>query len=77
MQLAMVGLGRMGGNMVERLTRHGHTLVVYDRSDEAMAKYEKLGAKRSADLAALGMQTIHFESPVQLRANLQARGVLS
>jgi 6-phosphogluconate dehydrogenase len=53
MQLAMVGLGRMGGNMVERLTRHGHTLVVYDRSDEAMAKYEKLGAKRSADLAAL------------------------
>jgi len=53
MQLAMVGLGRMGGNMVERLMRHGHTLVVYDRSDEAMAKYEKLGAKRSADLAAL------------------------
>jgi len=43
----------MGGNMVERLMRHGHTLVVYDRSDEAMAKYEKLGAKRSADLAAL------------------------
>jgi len=53
MQLAMVGLGRMGGNMVERLMRHGHTLVVYDRSDEVMAKYEKLGAKRSADLTAL------------------------
>lgn len=43
----------MGGNMVERLMRRGHTLVVYDRSDEAMAKYEKLGATRAADLAAL------------------------
>ena len=53
MQLAMIGLGRMGGNMVERLMRHGHNLVVYDRSDEAMAKYEKLGATRVADLGAL------------------------
>jgi 6-phosphogluconate dehydrogenase len=53
MQLAMVGLGRMGGNMVERLMRHEHKLVVYDRSVEAMAKYEKLGATRAADLAAL------------------------
>jgi 6-phosphogluconate dehydrogenase len=51
MQLAMIGLGRMGGNMVERLMRHGHELVVYDRSDEAMAKYEKLGASRAGDLA--------------------------
>jgi 6-phosphogluconate dehydrogenase len=53
MQLAMIGLGRMGGNMVERLMRHGHKLVVYDRSDEAMAKYEKLGASRAGDLAAV------------------------
>jgi 6-phosphogluconate dehydrogenase len=53
MQLAMVGLGRMGGNMVERLMRHGHKLVVYDRSDEAMAKYERLGASPAADLVAL------------------------
>jgi len=53
MQLAMIGLGRMGGNMVERLMRHGHKLVVYDRSDEAMAKYEKLGATRVPDLGAL------------------------
>jgi len=49
----MIGLGRMGGNMVERLMRHGHELVVYDRSDEAMAKYEKLGASRAGDLAAV------------------------
>jgi 6-phosphogluconate dehydrogenase len=53
MQLAMVGLGRMGGNMVERLMRHGHTLVVYDRSTEAMAKYEKMGAAKAADLAGV------------------------
>jgi 6-phosphogluconate dehydrogenase len=53
MQLAMIGLGRMGGNMVERLMRHGHKLVVFDRSDEAMAKYEKLGAARAGDLAAV------------------------
>ena len=32
MQLAMIGLGRMGGNMVERLMRHGHKLVAFDRS---------------------------------------------
>jgi 6-phosphogluconate dehydrogenase len=51
MQLAMIGLGRMGGNMVERLMRDGHTLVVYDRSAETMAKYEKLGARSAADLA--------------------------
>ena len=53
MQLAMVGLGRMGGNMVERLMRHGHKLVVYDRSAEAMAKYEKMGAAKAADLAGV------------------------
>jgi 6-phosphogluconate dehydrogenase len=53
MQLAMVGLGRMGGNMVERLMRRGHKLVVFDRSAEAMAKYEKLGASPATDLATL------------------------
>ena len=50
MQLAMIGLGRMGGNMVERLMRNGHKLVVYDRSAEAVAKYEKLGATPAKDL---------------------------
>ncbi|HVX40092.1 MAG TPA: NAD(P)-binding domain-containing protein, partial [Gemmatimonadaceae bacterium] len=44
MQLAMIGLGRMGGNMVERLMRHGHSLVVYDRSAEAVDKYVQMGA---------------------------------
>ena len=53
MQLAMIGLGRMGGNMVERLMRKGHKVVVYDRSAEAVSKYASLGATPAADLAAL------------------------
>jgi 6-phosphogluconate dehydrogenase len=53
MQLAMIGLGRMGGNMVERLMRRGHELVVFDRTPETIAKYETLGATSAGDLAAL------------------------
>jgi len=53
MQLAMIGLGRMGGNMVERLMRHGHQLVVFDFSAEAVGRYQKLGATPAADLAAV------------------------
>jgi len=44
MQLAMIGLGRMGGNMVRRLMRDGHQCVVYDRSDEAIHAFEAEGA---------------------------------
>jgi len=62
MQLAMIGLGRMGGNMVERLMRNGHKLVVYDRSAEAVGKYQKLGASPASDLngvtSALGGRKI-------------------
>jgi 6-phosphogluconate dehydrogenase len=36
MQLGMIGLGRMGANMVRRLLKHGHQCVVYDRSAEAV-----------------------------------------
>ncbi|MDQ6828627.1 MAG: NAD(P)-binding domain-containing protein, partial [Gemmatimonadota bacterium] len=53
MQLAMIGLGRMGGNMVERLMRGGHSLVVFDRSIDAIAKYETMGAKGAKDLAGV------------------------
>ncbi|HEY2163504.1 MAG TPA: decarboxylating 6-phosphogluconate dehydrogenase [Gemmatimonadaceae bacterium] len=53
MQLAMIGLGRMGGNMVERLMRHGHELVVFDRSAETVAKYKAMGATPAGDLAAV------------------------
>jgi 6-phosphogluconate dehydrogenase len=44
MQLAMIGLGRMGGNMTERLMRDDHMVVVFDRSAEVVEKYAMLGA---------------------------------
>jgi 6-phosphogluconate dehydrogenase len=53
MQIAMIGLGRMGGNMAERLMRHGHELVVFDRTPDTVAKYETLGATGAGDLAAV------------------------
>ncbi len=44
MQLAMIGLGRMGGNMTERLMRDKHQVVAFDRTPEVTQKYVKLGA---------------------------------
>jgi 6-phosphogluconate dehydrogenase len=51
MQLAMIGLGRMGGNMTERLLRGGHDVVVWDRSADAIAKSVEGGAAGARDLA--------------------------
>ncbi|MGE0355033.1 MAG: phosphogluconate dehydrogenase (NAD(+)-dependent, decarboxylating) [Gemmatimonadales bacterium] len=53
MQLAMIGLGRMGGNMVRRLRQGGHDVVVYDRNPEAAKDLVKLGAEAAGDLADL------------------------
>ncbi|MBJ7329204.1 MAG: decarboxylating 6-phosphogluconate dehydrogenase, partial [Solirubrobacteraceae bacterium] len=44
MQLGMIGLGRMGANMVRRLMRAGHECVVYDVSADAVAALEAEGA---------------------------------
>ena len=49
MQIAMIGLGRMGANLVRRLMRSGHTCVVYDRDPEARGALEKEGATAAAD----------------------------
>ena len=53
MQLAMIGLGRMGGNMVKRLLQGGHEVVVHDRSAEAVKALiaDVKGAKDLADVA--------------------------
>ncbi len=51
MQLAMIGLGKMGGNMSERLMRNGHTMVVFDRNPETTAHYSGMGATSAADAA--------------------------
>ena len=51
MQLAMIGLGKMGGNMTERLLRGGHSVVSYDRSADVVQRYAKLGASPATSLA--------------------------
>src|SRR5215218_8395354 len=53
MQLGFVGLGKMGLNMVTRLTRGGHTIVAFDRSPDAVAKAEAAGARSVTSLEAL------------------------
>ena len=53
MQLGFVGLGRMGGNMVTRLLRGGHTVVAFDRAESARAAAAATGAGAAASLAAL------------------------
>ncbi|HEY6003918.1 MAG TPA: decarboxylating 6-phosphogluconate dehydrogenase [Anaeromyxobacter sp.] len=50
MQLGMIGLGRMGGNMVRRLVRAGHDCVVFDASREAVVALAKEGAAGAASL---------------------------
>jgi 6-phosphogluconate dehydrogenase len=50
MQLGMVGLGRMGGNIVRRLMRADHQCVVYDRSADAIRDLTKEGATAASGL---------------------------
>ncbi len=56
MQLGMIGLGRMGANMVRRLMRGGHTCVVYDRSRDAVEALVAEGATGAASAAELARQ---------------------
>jgi 6-phosphogluconate dehydrogenase len=53
MQFGMIGLGRMGANMVRRLMKKDHKCVVYDRSAEAVAALVKDGATGGSSLAEL------------------------
>ncbi len=50
MQLGMIGLGRMGANLVRRLTKGGHTCVVYDRNRAAVKKLAGRGVQGTASL---------------------------
>ena len=50
MQLGMIGLGRMGANMVRRLMRAGHSCIVYDVSADAVKTMEVEGATGSSSL---------------------------
>jgi 6-phosphogluconate dehydrogenase len=50
MQLGMIGLGRMGANMVRRLVKNGHTCVVYDRTPATVEQLAGEGATGSTSL---------------------------
>ncbi|HEV8381731.1 MAG TPA: NAD(P)-binding domain-containing protein, partial [Gemmatimonadales bacterium] len=51
MQLAMIGLGRMGGNMARRLVQGGHEVIVYDSSADAVKAHGAKGVNAAKDLA--------------------------
>ena len=53
MQLGMIGLGRMGGNIVRRIMKAGHGSVVYDRNEAAVAALAGEGATGASGLADL------------------------
>jgi 6-phosphogluconate dehydrogenase len=56
MQIGMIGLGRMGGDMVRRMLQAGHECVVTDRDSAAIAELAAEGAIASASLPALVAQ---------------------
>jgi 6-phosphogluconate dehydrogenase len=53
MRLAMIGLGRMGGNMSERLIKGGHEVLVFDRKPETRQRYVSLGAAEAESVPAI------------------------
>ena len=65
MQVGMIGLGRMGGNMVRRLLRGGHECVIYDRRPEVVSGFGKEGAGNligvcMAIIGGLSIGAFHF-----------------
>jgi 6-phosphogluconate dehydrogenase len=56
MELGMIGLGRMGGNMAERLLRGGHRIVAYDPSQDAVEAAVERGATPASSLQDLVAQ---------------------
>jgi len=65
MQLGMVGLGRMGGNIVRRLLRAGHDCAVFDRAPQAVAALTGEGARGGGSLAEL-VELLDAPRPVWL-----------
>jgi 3-hydroxyisobutyrate dehydrogenase-like beta-hydroxyacid dehydrogenase len=60
MQIGVVGLGKMGGNMVRRLARHGHKCVVFDQNAAAI---EALVGERITGGADLAQLAAHLGKP--------------
>src|SRR6185436_6474855 len=53
MKIGMLGLGRMGGNMAQRIARRGHHVIGYDPGSSARAEFVKKGLTAAASVAAL------------------------
>ena len=71
MQLGIIGLGRMGGNIARRLMRDGHTCVVYDRDAKAVDALAEDGATGANDLKDL---VAKLEAPRAIWVMLPAGG---
>ena len=70
MQLGMIGLGRMGANIVRRLMKNGHTCVVYDTHPDAVA-----AAKATLNDAGVSGARIHLGRAEDLLPRLAEEGV--
>ena len=68
MQFGMIGLGRMGANMVRRLMKNGHACVVYDRSAQVVEEYAGCGVRLIRHPSNLG------SSPARTRGMSAAEG---
>ena len=53
MEIGLIGLGKMGGNMAERLVKHGHTVLGCDPSPEAQERVRKVGVETAGSIAEL------------------------
>ena len=58
MKIGMIGLGRMGANMVRRLMAGGHEVVVFNRTREKVRAMEKEGAEGAASLKDLAARLL-------------------
>ena len=68
MQLGMIGLGRMGANMVRRLMRGGHECVVFDLTADPRANQVQLQPSLGKPLSVAGVRSAVNEALASARA---------
>lgn len=71
MQIGIIGLGRMGGNIARRLMQHGHQAVVYDRDEKAVSA---LAGEGATGVASLGAMIDKLDAPRAIWVMLPAGG---
>jgi 6-phosphogluconate dehydrogenase (decarboxylating) len=75
MELAMIGLGKMGSNMARRLLRGGHRVIAYDLNEEAIQAAEAEGAEGARTLEEVGSKLRSFRSSILSRPELRPEPV--